>query len=112
MTEIVLPWPSPKLSPNARVHWAVKSPVTKAARALACYSTKSAGAAVEGDAAIPMRVTFRAPDRRGRDRDNIIASCKAYMDGIADGLGVNDRRFEPTYAWGEPVKGGAVVVTL
>ena len=109
---IVLPWPDQRLSPNARTHWAVKSPVTKAARMLACYVTKGTGARVEHDGPIAMRVTFCAPDRRHRDRDNCIACCKAYMDGIADALGVNDRRFEPTYAWGQPVKGGAVEVAL
>jgi crossover junction endodeoxyribonuclease RusA len=35
--------------------------------------------------------------RHGRanelDHDNAIASCKAYIDGIADALGVNDRNF-------------------
>jgi crossover junction endodeoxyribonuclease RusA len=112
MTAITLPWPSPKLSPNARCHWAVKSPITKAARLLARYATEATGARVEHDGPVALRVTFHAPDKRHRDRDNCIAACKAYMDGLADGLGVNDRRFEPTYAWGDAVRGGAVVVTL
>ena len=112
MTAINLPWPDARLNPNARVHWAVKSPVTKAARLLAYYTTRTAGAAVEGDKPIALRVVFHAPDRRHRDRTNAEAACKAYFDGIADALGVNDRRFEPTYAWGEPVRGGAVVVML
>jgi crossover junction endodeoxyribonuclease RusA len=72
----------------------------------------AAQARVEHDGPVALRVTFHAPDKRGRDRDNCIAACKAYMDGMADGLGVDDVRFEPTYAWGEPIKGGAVVVTL
>tara|TARA_Y100000310_G_scaffold338756_1_gene429349 strand:- start:387 stop:758 length:372 start_codon:yes stop_codon:yes gene_type:complete len=28
------------------------------------------------------------------DKDNTIAACKAYFDGIADALKVNDRRFD------------------
>lgn len=112
MTAISLPWPDAKLSPNWRGHWARKAPVTKRARAAAWAATKAAGARVEHDGPVALRVTFHAPDRRHRDRDNCIAACKAYMDGLADGLGVNDRRFQPTYAWGEPIKGGAVVVTL
>jgi crossover junction endodeoxyribonuclease RusA len=67
---------------------------------------------VEGDGPIPLRVTFCPPDKRHRDRDNCIAMCKAYMDGIADALVVNDRRFEPTYAWGDVVKHGAVLVAI
>ncbi len=112
MIAITLPWPSPKLSPNWRGHWATKAPVTKRARAAAWAATKAARAYVAHDGPIAMRVTFHAPDKRHRDRDNCIAACKAYMDGLADGLGVNDRRFEPTYAWGEPVKGGKVIVTI
>ncbi len=112
MTAISLPWPSPILSPNWRGHWSKRSPVTKRARATAWAATKSARASVAHDGPIPLRVTFHAPDKRRRDRDNCIAACKAYMDGLADGLGVNDVRFEPTYAWGEPVKGGKVIVTI
>ena len=109
---IVLPWPSPFLSPNARCHWRAKSPVTKNARSAAWAITKASRASVAHDGPIALLVTFRAPDKRHRDRDNVIATCKAYMDGIADALGVNDRRFEPTYKWGEPIKGGAVEVVL
>ena len=112
MTVIRLPWPAKELSPNARLHWAAKAKHTKAARTTAYWLTEASGALVEGDGAIPLRITFRAPDKRQRDRDNCISACKSYMDGIADALAVNDRRFEPTYAWGEPVKGGAVEVAL
>lgn len=31
---------------------------------------------------------------------------------IADALKVNDRRFVPTYAWGENIKGGAITITI
>jgi crossover junction endodeoxyribonuclease RusA len=57
-------------------------------------------------------VTFQPPDKRRRDRDNLQASLKAHFDGIADALGVNDSLFVPTYAIGEPVKGGAVRVEI
>jgi crossover junction endodeoxyribonuclease RusA len=112
VTLILLPWPDPRLSPNARTHWRAKSPVTKTARTAAWAITKAAGARVEHDGPIALAITFRAPDRRHRDRDNAIGACKAFMDGIADALGVNDRRFEPSYKWGEPVKNGAVEVVI
>ena len=112
MTTITLPWPDAKLSPNWRGHWARKAPVTKRARAAAWAATKAAGASVAHDGPIAMRVTFHAPDKRRRDRTNAEAAMKAAFDGIADALGVDDVRFEPTYAWGDPVKGGAVVVTI
>ena len=112
MTAITLPWPDAKLSPNARTHWRAKAPVTKAARTSAYWLTEASGARVAGEGVIALRVVFHAPDNRHRDRDNVQSACKAYMDGIADALKVNDRRFEPTYAWGDNIKGGCVVVTL
>lgn len=56
------------------------------------------------------KVTFHPPDKRKRDRDNIIASFKAGQDGLADAWGIDDNEFEITYALGEPRKGGAVIV--
>jgi crossover junction endodeoxyribonuclease RusA len=59
-----------------------------------------------------MTITFHPPDARRRDRDNMIASCKALMDGLSDALGVDDAYFIPTYAVGNIVTGGAVVIDL
>jgi hypothetical protein len=45
--------------------------------------------------------------------DNALASLKAYHDGIADALGVNDCRFGIVpQAWGDSEKGGKVVIRL
>ena len=33
-------------------------------------------------------IVFRAKDRRRRDLDNLIASCKAYIDGLVGSPGV------------------------
>ena len=61
---------------------------------------------------IRMTITFVPPDRRHRDDDNMIASLKAARDGIADALGVNDRRFRPNYVFAEPEKPGRVEVEI
>jgi crossover junction endodeoxyribonuclease RusA len=37
---------------------------------------------------------------------------KPYFDGIADALGVNDRRFWPAFAFAEPMKPGRVEVSF
>lgn len=74
----------------------------------ACLSV----AAFAGTAPIDMTVTFYPPDRRHRDDDGMIGAFKHMRDGIADALRVNDRRFRPTYAFGEPEKPGRVEVTL
>jgi crossover junction endodeoxyribonuclease RusA len=56
-------------------------------------------------------VTFYPPDRRG-DRVNYPNRMKAYFDGIADALKVNDRRFLPTYHFAEPVSNARVVIVI
>ncbi|MDE3021954.1 MAG: RusA family crossover junction endodeoxyribonuclease [Pseudomonadota bacterium] len=95
MSELTLPWPSKVLSPNARVHWAVKSKAAKAYRH-ACYMLAiQAGAKTgipwEGD--VHLWIDYYPPDRRARDQDNMIAASKALFDGLADAYGVNDKRF-------------------
>lgn len=102
--KIVLPWPDARLSPNARVHHQVLAAAKKQARKDGAYATLEAmhgrigatRAHFAGDFGIPMRILFVPPDKRLRDADNALASMKAYLDGIADALAVNDERFRPS----------------
>jgi hypothetical protein len=73
-------------------------------------SAKRAIAAQEGRIEIDVR--FYPPDARHRDDDNAIASFKAARDGIADALGVDDRRFRPTYYFMDPAKPGKIEVVI
>lgn len=110
---IYLPWPPHQLNPNKRLHWAVKRKFTKGYRA-ACFFAVT-DAQIEGfepGEVLPVRIVFHPPDRRKRDRDNMIAAFKAGQDGLADALGIDDAIIEPTYATGEPVKGGRVDIEL
>ena len=113
---MILAWPDPILSPNARTHWAPQARAKKKAREDAAWETirqvplEARQRIAEGNGPIPMRITFIPPDKRRRDRDNMIASLKAASDGIADGLKVNDARFVPTYLVAPPEKPGFVVV--
>ncbi len=109
---VVLPWPSPKLSPNARIHWAARAKYVKAARLHSFAATRAVFGRKPGWDAAKLDIEFCPPDRRRRDRDNLIASMKAATDGIADALGIDDSKFIPTYRIGEPIKGGAVRVTI
>jgi crossover junction endodeoxyribonuclease RusA len=108
---IALPWPAKTLSPNARVHWRVRHGAARIAKDEAFVLTKAACIRAPAGT-IPMTITFNPPDARHRDDDNAIASFKAARDGIALGLGVDDRVFRPTYVFGEPVKGGRVLVEI
>lgn len=120
MMRVILPWPDRRLSPNARIHWRAKAPVTAKARKDAAYLTYDAMPAgarevrqhFSGEGPISYQVTFYPPDKRHRDDDSMIAMLKAARDGIADALGVNDRRFRPQYYFEEPCKPGRVEVVL
>lgn len=90
---IVLPYPHKSLWPNGRAHWAEKAREVKKHRKWAYLATRDAKISV-GNGPIPVHILVK-PKARGPapDRDNAIAACKAYLDGIAESLGVNDRHF-------------------
>ncbi|MFZ5565996.1 MAG: hypothetical protein ACOY95_03235 [Pseudomonadota bacterium] len=92
--EVTLPWPAKELSPNARVHWAVLARAKKSYR-VACFAlARQARITQPGLGNIRIEMTFYPPTRRARDDDNLIASMKAGLDGLADAMGVNDKRFK------------------
>lgn len=108
---IELPWPPSSLSGHNKSHWRAKSAVVAKHREWARLATLAAGVAVPVSGDIPITMTFYPPDNRG-DRVNFPIRMKPALDGIAQALGVNDKRFVPSYLFASPVKGGRVVVTL
>lgn len=93
MMQITLPWPPKELSPNSRTHWRKAAPI-KAQYRDACYIlAKQSSAVIDWDGDVHVWIDFYPPDRRARDDDNMVAAFKAGRDGIADALGVNDKRF-------------------
>ena len=92
-----LPLPDRVLSPNVRSHWAIKSKAVKAAR----MAAKEEARRVLSDnrmepprwKAATMKITvFLGPKNKQPDDDNMIASLKAYRDGLADaGIVANDK---------------------
>lgn len=114
---ITLPWFNSILSPNARVHWRLKAAAVKVARSYACRAATVAGYNQQTfagyDGRIHVWIDFYAKTRNYPDHDNCLSASKAYLDGIADALGVNDKRFVPhPFVKTETVKGGQVVVRL
>lgn len=106
---IRLPFPPASLSGhNDGNRWA-KAPVVARHREWARYATLEANPIVPPVGDIPVVVTFIPPDRRG-DRINFPNRMKPYFDGIADALGVNDKRFIPQFKFAEPEKPGRVEV--
>jgi len=81
-----------RTSPNHRGHWAARANATAKLRQVA-YATCVANVLPECRqrwASANARLVLRVPDRRRRDTDNLIASCKAVFDGLADGAIVLD----------------------
>lgn len=111
---VVLGWPSPVLNPNNKPHWAVKGKAVRQARFAARILTRIQfpKGKPPGWSGARVDIAFNPPDRRKRDLQNCISSAKALVDGIADALGIDDSKFQLTYAFGEPVKGGSVRVEI
>jgi crossover junction endodeoxyribonuclease RusA len=107
------PWPNRNLNPNVKVHWAVKAKFAKKHKQ-DCFSLcKQARITADGNGKIDVFISFYPPDRRVRDLDNIIASMKYALDGIALALGVNDSRFRlHTELHDEVVKFGLVRIKI
>ena len=112
MKGVVLPWPSPVLSPNSRAHWATKAKAAAKARRDATIACQAAGIRALPWAAMHVAIEFCPPDNRRRDTDNMLASIKSALDGMADASGVDDSRWTYAIARGEPVKGGMVLVAV
>ena len=96
---VVLPFPDRRLNPNSSkgTHWAATVALRKKARSDAAYLTREAcaGQRFQPGQELALVITFVQPDRRSRDRDNLLAASKPMLDGVADALGVNDSQFEP-----------------
>ena len=98
MIEIVLPFPDKRLNPNRANgrHYSAVASIKKKVRCDTAIIAKVVANGLKFDLNdICIKVTFVYPDKRHRDLDNLYAACKAMVDGIADGLGINDKQFHP-----------------
>jgi crossover junction endodeoxyribonuclease RusA len=111
--ELFLPWPDRKMSPNARIHWGKLARARKKAKRDAYYAAKEAGLGKISADTLSVRYVVYPPDRRARDQDNIIASLKAYADGIAEAIGIDDSKWNISISPRGPIeKGGMIKVEL
>jgi crossover junction endodeoxyribonuclease RusA len=89
-----------------------KHRATKAAREAARIMAKPIGK-IDAEAVKVTCIFSPPPVKRNRDADNLLAACKAYFDGIADAIGINDSRFQhQAPVWGIPRKGGNVRIII
>lgn len=111
MSLILLPWPPAALSSNARGHWAKKARATAKYRSDARLCTLAAKPSVPADGEIALTVRFVPPHNRF-DAVNLPSMIKAGIDGIADALKCNDKRFVPTFTYSPAVKPGRVEIVV
>ena len=106
--QLTLPWPHRALSPNARVNLMQKARIFKREKYATMMLTK---AALQKVGIEKVTVKGGLPDKKWRggrvnielicippvtryhDVDNLLANCKAILDGIAEGMQVNDNTF-------------------
>lgn len=95
---ITLPHPPKALRPNYRLVWQAKLKPKAKARELAQSKAEeallAAGDVTKHYTATEYSVRWYYWGVVTPDSDNVLASCKAYLDGIAAALGVNDRDLE------------------
>jgi len=111
MQTFTLPWPSKGLSPNDRPHRMVLARAKKAYRQACGWTAKAQGAATPPPGQLAVHLVFNPPSRRAYDQDNLVASMKSGLDGLADAPGVDDKLFCLTVELTEQVA-GTVVVTV
>ena len=95
MKELILPFPPRILNPNNRSHWSEKAKAAKGYKQTCFYLAKQAGwfgVEFKSDR-VHLWIDFYPPDKRPYDDDNIAAAFKSGRDGIAEALGINDKRF-------------------
>ncbi len=96
--DVILPWPPVELSPNhnKKIHYMVLQKIIRNYRATARILTHEAAQKVRVRnvvGKVNIEFHFYPPDNARRDEDNLLASMKAGIDGIADAICVNDWYF-------------------
>lgn len=118
MIRVELPWPHKALWPNGRPHHMAKAREVKKHRQWANTATLAAyGAFAEVlfdhlfDDPIPIHIIVHAkPKGPLPDKDGCVSASKAFLDGIADRLGINDRHFAaPTVEFATPRDGRFII---
>jgi crossover junction endodeoxyribonuclease RusA len=96
---ITLPFPPSILSGHNTGHWKAKSGTVAQHREWAKLATLAAKWQVPPRGDIVIYITFYPADNRG-DRMNFPNRIKPQIDGIAEALGINDKRFLPSFHFG------------
>lgn len=95
---LTLPYPDKSLNPNRKSgrHWAVTKKAKDIGFEAGYYAAKEAfGNTKLLPQAMPLVITYVRKDKRMVDLDNLLSASKSLIDGIAQGMGIDDKYFEP-----------------
>ena len=97
---IRLPFPARELFPNKTKgrQWGATSKIRaeqRTAGKLCAQAALQTTGPQEWTDSIPVSLLYVMPDKRHRDLDNCLAASKAILDGVAEAMGVDDKRFKP-----------------
>lgn len=115
---IRLPWPDRALSKNVGSPWGKRTQIERSKATAAQRKEAWALALAQNVKACGPNprviITAHPPDRRLRDVQNLPFMLAGALDGIADAHGQDDIKHRVTYPdqWGEPVRGGCVMVEV
>ena len=83
-------FPPREASPNARVHYMKLYAVKKEQKELMTGLILAKGIPDKPMDKAHLTITFESKDKRRRDLDNLLASCKAYIDALVPDVIVDD----------------------
>lgn len=114
---ITLPFPDKILWPNGRGHRMAKHRAFQKHKEWAYHATLAALPRCFKHNGVEINLHFditpKGATRRPIDKDNAVAAMKAYLDGIALAMKVDDSTFAvPSISFSKPLGPGGVVVSL
>lgn len=112
MSSITVSWPERILSPNVGGHFIRISKARKKQREEAFWLAKAANLVAPDSERIGVHMDFYPKHPNRRDEDNMQASMKGALDGIARAMGVDDSRFKPSVTIHPADRTGRVVMTV
>lgn len=108
--------PPTSLGANSRKHYMVKNPDEQAAKAEGILAARSSRYTADDIPDMPVLIVIFHWNKaaRRKDSDNALGTAKHLIDGLCEGLGINDRRFVTSMAFQrvDPKKKGYTEVLI
>lgn len=91
---LILPYPDRTLNPNVVKHFYEKAKVKANARSIGYNLAKEHSNEFAAGVRLKIDLTAHRKDLRKYDLDNVLASCKAILDGVFSGLQCDDNQID------------------